>query len=94
MTDNDGLFLAERCDQRDHVADGVEDAVGVDLGRRAGSTKPPHIRRHDMETGRGQDRDLVPPGIGQFGPAVAKHHQRALALFEDELLNSVGGKGA
>jgi hypothetical protein len=94
VADDKGVLLAKRCDQRDHVADRVKNAVGADLGRRAGLPKPAHVGRHDMETGLGQGRNLVPPRIGQFRPAVAKHHQRALALFKDKLINSVGGNGA
>lgn len=94
MADDDGLFLAEGGDQRDHVADRVKDAVGAGIGRCAGPAEPSHVGRHDMEAGLGQGGDLMPPGIGQFGPAVAKYHQRTLTLFEDEQLNPVGGKSA
>ena len=47
-----------------HVADVIEDAVGVDIGGRAGSPKAPHIRRDNMETRRRKRRDLMSPGIG------------------------------
>ncbi len=94
MADNDRLFLAERRDQRDHVADIVEDAVGFHIGRCAAAAKPAHIWGHDMETGIRDGRDLVPPGIGQFRPAVAEHHQRPLTLLAHEQLDPVGGNCA
>ncbi len=94
MADNGGPIFAKRGDQRDHVSDRIEDAVGTNIGRRAGSAKTPHIRRSHMET-RGRKRgDLMPPRIGQFRPAMAKHHQRTFALFEQKDLDPVGGNGA
>jgi hypothetical protein len=64
MPDNDGLPFSKRCNERDHVADMIEDAVRMDIGGRAASSKTPHIRCCDMET-RGCKRwHLMPPGIG------------------------------
>ena len=72
---NDGRPLfAKRGDQCDYVSHRIEDAVCTDIGRRAGSAETPHIRRDNMETGGRKRRDLMPPRIGQFRPAVAKHH--------------------
>jgi hypothetical protein len=56
--------------------------------------KAAHVGRHDMETGFGQRRDLMPPGIGQFRPAVAKQHKRTVALFTHEQIDAVGGNRA
>src|SRR6202158_532259 len=94
MTDDDRLLFAKRGDQRDHVADGIEDAVGTDIGRRSGSAETAHIRRNNMETRSRKRRDLMPPRIRQFRPAMAKQHQRTFALFEQEDLDAVGGNGA
>jgi hypothetical protein len=94
MADDDGLLLAKGRHQRDHVADIVEDAVGGDLGGGAAAAKPAHVGRHDMETGSRDRRDLVPPGIGQFRPAVTEQHQWTLALFEHEQLDPACGNGA
>jgi hypothetical protein len=80
--------------QRDHVSDRIEDAVRTDIGRRAGSAKTPHIRRHHVETRGRKRRDLMPPRIGQFRPAMAKHHQRTFALFEQKDFDPVGGNNA
>ena len=46
------------------VADIVKDAVGVDVGRRAGLAEAAHVGRDDAKTGGRQRRDLMPPGIG------------------------------
>ena len=94
MADDDGLLFAECGNQRHHVADVIEDAVGGDIRRRAGPAEAAHIRCDDMVARRGNRRDLMPPGIGQFRPAVAEHHQRTFALFEQEYLDPVGGNGA
>jgi hypothetical protein len=47
---NDSPLFSERSNQRHHVADVIEDAVRVDIGRCAGSAETPHIRCCDMET--------------------------------------------
>ena len=94
VADDDGLFFAERRHQRDHVAGIVEDAVGLDLGWRTGPAEAAHVGGNDMEAGFRDAPDLVPPGIGQFGPAMAEHHQRTLALFDNEEVQPVGGNGA
>ena len=94
MADNGGPLFSEGCDQRHHVADGIEDAVGVDIGRRAGAAKTPHIRCGDMKARRRNRGDLMPPGIGQLRPAMAKQHQRTRSLFAQEDLDAVGGNGS
>ena len=94
MADDHGLLFAERLHQRDHVADIVENAVGADIGGRAGLAEAAHVGGSDPEA-RGRDRrDLVPPGIGQFRPAVAQHDQRTFALFTQKDLDPIGGNGA
>ena len=94
MADNDSLLFAKRRHQRDHVADIVEDGVGADVSRRAGPAEPAHIGGNDMETGFGDRSDLVPPGIGEFGPAMAEQHQRTLSLLDNKEVQPVGGNGA
>ena len=94
MADNDGLPFPKCNDQRDHIADMIEDAVSIDLRGGTGSAKAPHVRCGDTEARRRYRRDLIPPGIGQFRPAVAEHHQRTFALFKQEYLDPVGGNGA
>src|SRR5258708_39513853 len=59
----------EGCDQRDHVADRIEDAVGTDLGGRAGLGETAHVGRHDMENGLRKRPGLGPPRGGQIMPA-------------------------
>ena len=94
VTDDDGLLFAKRGDQRDHIADVIEYAVSSDFGGCAGSPETAHVRRHDMEACRRNRGDLMPPRIGQFGPAMAKQHQRTFAVFEQKDLNPVGGNSA
>jgi hypothetical protein len=91
MADDDGLLFAERRDQRDHVADKVEYAVGADVGGRTGAAEAAHIRGDHVETSLSEGRNLMPPGIRQFRPAVTEQHQRTLALFGQEHLNAIGG---
>lgn len=93
MADDDGLLFTEGCDQRDHVADKVEYAVGVDIGRRAGAAEAAHIRCDHAETGLGNGWNLMPPGIRQFRPAVAEQHQRTPTLFGQENFDAIGGNG-
>src|SRR3954452_3154089 len=89
VTDDDGLFFPGRCDQCDHVADVVEDAVGADFSGCAGPAETTHIRRHYMKTGCGDCRDLMPPGIGQFRPAVTEQDERTVSLFQNEYFDAI-----
>ncbi|MGY3467371.1 hypothetical protein ACVW0I_004242 [Bradyrhizobium sp. LM6.11] len=43
-----------------------------------------------MKPGLLQCRDLVAPGVGEFRPAVAQHHQWTLTGFADEQVYPVG----
>jgi hypothetical protein len=47
-----------------------------------------------MKAGRRNRGDLMPPGIGQFRPAMAKQHQRTCSLFAQEDLDAIGGNGS
>jgi hypothetical protein len=94
MADDDGLCLAERRHQRHHVSDRVEDGVGGDVGGSTRSAEAAHVGCDDMEAGVRDCADLVTPGIGQFGPAVAQHDERAFALFPEEQLDVVRDHGA
>jgi hypothetical protein len=69
-------------------------AVRIDIGGCAGSTETAHIGRRDMETRCRKRRDLMPPRIGQFRPAMAEHHQRTFALFQQKDIDPVGGNSA
>jgi hypothetical protein len=72
----------------------IEDAVRIDLHGSAGSAKAPHIGGDNTEASRRYGRDLMPPGIGQFRPAMAEQHQWTVALFEQKYLDPVDGNGA
>ena len=94
MADYHGLLFAKRRHQGDHVADIVKDGVGADIGRRTAAAKAAHVGRHDVEAGVCDRGNLVPPGLGQLGPAMAEQHQRPLTLFENKQVDPVGGNGA
>ncbi len=94
MAGDDRLPGAERVDEADHVADQVQQRVLVDRFGAVGPAIAAHIRRHDMEAGRGQGRELMPPGVPVLGKAVAQHDQRSLALFRQVHLDAVGLDGA
>lgn len=64
MADDDGLLLPKRRDQRDHVADGIENAVSGDVGGGAGPAESPHVGYNDPEARLRERLDLVPPRIG------------------------------
>jgi hypothetical protein len=82
VADDDGFPLPECRDQRDHIADRIEDAVGRDVDGCAGAPKAAHIGCNDVKAGLSQTSDLMSPGIGQFRPAVTKQHQWTSALLE------------
>ena len=76
MADDDRLLFAERRDQRDHVADSVEDAVGVDVGGRAGSaeSRACPARRHGNRPPQSPGFDAarnrtIPASHGTAAPA-------------------------
>ena len=84
--------LAERRDQSDHVANGVEDSGNV--RGRAALHETAHVRRDRVKASLRQRRNLVAPGIGQIRPAVAEQHKRSFSLLVQEKLNAVDGKNA
>src|SRR4029077_14786246 len=53
-----------------------------------------HVRCDDAKAGLCQRRDLMPPRVPGFGPAVAHHHQRAIARLDIMNADAVGGHGA
>jgi hypothetical protein len=59
-----------------------------------GPAESAHIGRRDMETRSRNRRDLMPPGIGQFRPAMAKQSQRTFALLKQKYLDPVDGNRA
>jgi hypothetical protein len=101
VTDHDRATLVEGGYERDHVADEVEDRVGLDRGRRARFAIAAHIRRDDAVSRRGEKGNLSAPGIRELRPAVTKEHERPDALFDDSHVevidfdaSSLGGHGA
>src|SRR5712675_639781 len=81
MADNDGSPGLERVEQTDEIADQMEHGVLIDCRGRVALAIAAHIRRHRVEAGRRERRDLVAPGIPGFREAVAEQHQRPAALF-------------
>ena len=89
MADDHGALLAERLDQRDHVADSVQDGVGGDVVRRAAAAEAAHVGRDRAEAGLGERDQLVAPRVPQLRPAMAHQHQRARAAFRHMQLDPV-----
>jgi hypothetical protein len=91
---NHRRLFAERTDEADHVADQVQERVGLDLRRRVGLAVTAHVRRHRVKAGGGERRELMTPGVPGFGKAVTHDHERAGALFGHVHANSVRLDGA
>jgi hypothetical protein len=94
VADNGGRARAERCNQRHHVADSVEDAVGRDILGRTALAEAAHVGGGDTKAGRRERLDLVTPGIGQFRPAMAEQNKRAVARLAQGKLDPVDGNHA
>ena len=94
VPDNQRALLAERRNERDHVADIVEDRVGGDILRRGGAAKAAHVGRNRAKPDCGERDHLVAPRIPNLRPAMAQQHHRAMAVFGDIHLDPVDRMGA
>ena len=83
VADHDRVFLSERVEHPDEVADEMEDRVGVDPLRRLGPAVPAHVRRDGVVAGRGERDELVAPRVPALGEAVAEEDERAFARFRE-----------
>ena len=90
VTDDHGLGLAERLDQLDHVADQVEQRVGVDRLGRLGAAVAAHVGRDAAEAGGADRLELMPPRVPALRPAMAEQHQRAAAGLGVAHVDAVG----
>jgi hypothetical protein len=72
MTDDDGLFFAQRINQTNDVGCKMKYVVSLNRLRRVRLPIAPLIRSHDVITSLCELGYLVPPGIPGFRPAVAE----------------------
>jgi hypothetical protein len=80
VADEHGPFGADVVEQTDDVGGQLDDVVGVDGLRLRRSAIAALIRRQYPEAGLGQRRNLVPPGVRQFGEAMGQHDHRRIAV--------------
>src|SRR3979490_125260 len=90
MPDNDGLLLAKRTDETDHVADDVEYAVRRDFARRVGASIAAHVGRDRVISGGGERRQLIAPGIPPLRKTVAQENKRSRSLLGEVNADAVG----
>ena len=85
MADPYGLVAAERREQLHHV--GHDLFLGEVLVARvgAGSAIAAHVGRDTAEAERREGRQLVPPGAGQFRPAMDEDQQRCVFRSAGEI---------
>ena len=89
MADDDGLALSQRGDEGHHVADKVENRIGIDVVRCRGTSESPHIGGDGVKARGGEGRQLMTPRMRQFGPAMAEQNQRTGAFLGHEHLDAV-----
>jgi hypothetical protein len=68
------LFVAERMEQLNHVANQLKLRIILDGRRSAGLTVAAHIRGHCVVTGSGQGGQDVPSAIPEFRPTERQHY--------------------
>src|SRR5581483_641478 len=81
VPDEHALFDFQRVHQPDKVCHQVVDIVLLQGRRPVALTVTAQVNGDDMETGLGQRRDLMPPGVPGFGKAVHQDQRIALALL-------------
>ena len=79
VPDDDGLLLAERGDDADHVADEVEEGVLLDLLRTVGLPVAAHVRRDRPKARVGERLELMAPRVPGFRKAVAHQDERSFS---------------
>ena len=83
MADDRRLVRADIVDDGVEVAGHLLDRIGVDGLRRVAAAVTAHVGGDDMIARVRECGHLVPPAVGQFGPAVHEEHERPFALFDD-----------
>jgi hypothetical protein len=77
-------------EQADHVANEVEESILIDRVRAITLAIAAHVRRHDMEAGLSQRRELVAPGIPALWEAVTEEDKRPYSLLSDMHAQAIG----
>ena len=80
VADDDRAFCSDVIEQADDVGGQLDDVVGVDGARLRRTAVAALIGRQHAVAGLGQRRNLVTPGVRQFGEAVGQHHHRRVSI--------------
>ena len=89
MADESGLLGPEFTDERNYVADKVEDRILIDgIGAVGGAVAALVRRDHSVSSGR-ERVDLVPPGVPGLRPAVQEQDKGSAALLGDVHVDSI-----
>ena len=81
VTGDHSLLSTQRIEQTDHVANQMQKRVLVDRLGTIGPAVTAHVGCDDVESSRGERRQLMAPGIPGFWKTVAKHDQGARHLL-------------
>jgi hypothetical protein len=79
VADDNGLLLAERVEDPDHVADEVKERIFLDLLRTVGLPIAAHVGGDRAPARFGERAQLMPPGVPGFRKAVAHQDERRLS---------------
>lgn len=76
MTNPGGPFGSDVVEQADDVGGQLVNVVGLDRIRTGRAAVAALIGSQHVVPGVGEDRNLGPPGVGEFGKAVGQDHHR------------------
>jgi hypothetical protein len=94
VADDHRLLLAQHLHQPHDVPGELEDVVSLDRLRAVGAAIAALVGGDGVEPGRGQGRQLMPPGVPELGETVAEDDERALALLGEVHGDAVGSDGS
>jgi hypothetical protein len=80
VTDKNSLLDPEMIEQFDEIAGELFDVVGLHRLRSVGLAVAALVGRNHAQARLAEGLDLMTPGIGDLGPAVAEHDRRRIRL--------------
>src|SRR5262245_11069030 len=83
MAGDHGRLGSESVEQADHVANEVQEGVLVNRVGAVALAIATHVRRHSMETSRGQRWELVAPGIPALRKTMTEDNEWTHPLLSD-----------